>query len=99
MQMASLPSSLISCIPDIQQNPPVQLNNCTQFDPFETSHHAVLVSHAPQGAVMKSGPLEPYVVFDRQNEGKSESYVPLATFDDDPDAGDITPLFGRSDQW
>ena len=49
---------------------------------------------------MKSGPWEPYVVFVRQNEdGKQEEYCPLATFDDDPDAENITPLFGRSDQW
>lgn len=48
---------------------------------------------------MKAGPWEPYVVFTRTNDGRSEDYVPLATFDDDPDAENITPLFGRSDQW
>lgn len=49
-----------------------------------------------QGAVMKAGPSEPYVVFDRRNTGKSKSeeYVPLGTFDDDPDAENITPLWG-----
>eukprot|EP00752_Nemacystus_decipiens_P002440 g2297.t1 len=53
-----------------------------------------------KGAVMKSGPREPYVVFDRRNKenraDKSEEYVPLGTFDDDPDAGNITPLWSRS---
>ena len=53
-----------------------------------------------QGAVMKSGPGEPYVVFDRRNKDdradKSEEYVPLGTFDEDPDAGNLTPLWSRS---
>ncbi|CAM9785928.1 unnamed protein product [Ectocarpus sp. 6 AP-2014] len=49
-----------------------------------------------KGAVMKAGSSEPYVVFDRRNTGKSkgEEYVPLGTFDDDPDAENITPLWG-----
>lgn len=51
---------------------------------------------------MKSGPWEPYVVFGRQHEdgkgGGSEVYNPLATFDNDPDAENITPLFSRGDQ-
>ena len=49
---------------------------------------------------MKSGPLEPYVVFSRRSEGngRGERYNPLATFDDDPDGEKITPLFGRGDQ-
>lgn len=51
-----------------------------------------------QGAVMKAGPSEPYVVFDRRNvgkDGKKEEYVPLGTFDEDPDAANITPLWSR----
>lgn len=42
---------------------------------------------------MKAGPWEPYVVFERTNGPNGEEYVPVATFDNDPDAGDITPLF------
>lgn len=49
--------------------------------------------HSNQGSVMKAGPWEPYVVFERQNNARGEEYVPVATFDKDPDAGDITPLF------
>jgi len=49
---------------------------------------------------MKAGPKEPYVVFDRRNRdaeaGTSEEYVPLGTFDDDPDAANLTPLWSRS---
>ncbi|CAN0302331.1 unnamed protein product [Pylaiella littoralis] len=52
-----------------------------------------------KGAVMKAGPWEPYVVFNRRNVGNNEEYSPLGTFDDDPDAGNITPLWSRSDVW
>lgn len=48
---------------------------------------------------MKAGPWEPYVVFDRRNVGNNEEYLPLGTFDDDPDAGNITPLWSRSEVW
>lgn len=46
-----------------------------------------------KGAVLKAGLWEPYVVFDRTMKDKVEEYVPLATFDNDPDGADITPLW------
>lgn len=46
---------------------------------------------------MKAGPREPYVVFDRQNTGGGEEYVPIATFDKDPGPAEITPLFLSSE--
>lgn len=43
---------------------------------------------------MKAGPSEPYVVFERRDKaGGEEEYTPMATFDYNPDSGDITPLF------
>lgn len=67
------------------------------FTPTPNPQHR---PHPTQGAVMKSGPWEPYVVFDRRNKedtaSKSEEYVPLGTFDDDPDSGNLTPLWSRS---
>ncbi|CAM9543310.1 unnamed protein product [Discosporangium mesarthrocarpum] len=47
-----------------------------------------------RGAVMKSGPRELYVVFERVDNEKGEEYTPLATFEQDPDGRDISPLFG-----
>eukprot|EP00611_Tribonema_gayanum_P001151 TRINITY_DN10860_c0_g2_i7.p2 TRINITY_DN10860_c0_g2~~TRINITY_DN10860_c0_g2_i7.p2 ORF type:complete len:422 (-),score=158.11 TRINITY_DN10860_c0_g2_i7:150-1415(-) len=67
---------------------------------FQDAFHFRLVYPASaamfpiKGAVMKSGPNEPYVLFRRDEvKGGGEEYVPLATFDDNPQAEQINPFF------
>ena len=71
-----------------------RLDGCPSIDALQ--YMSCYIVFMVQGAVMKSGPQEPYVLFSREYQlapGKGEVYVPLATFDSNPDADQITPFF------